>query len=392
MLNTPDANGETPTFDDALKQLKESIPNFISLRASTVNQFELENINGWDKAEDVPEKHKLLDPIQESVLNADGAVIIGNYIVMYLDLDLVVSFDKRESQIYSYVREIPQTARVSHIAAAKWIGDIDMLKVMTFSVPSQTGVIIGTGGGQVTLGDKFSFIVSPEIRKNPCDPFKVTLRSFAVQRNNNIMVSVSGNYNINWGDGTSNSGSIVLGNSNSLDHTYATAGTYHPTIVVTAIGSDGQIETLTPSLPSIDAGTGDCFHRTDRSKTKDPVYSSDGNAYIKAYALFRSGLANNIQAETEYYQKNSAGKFKNVKNGSGKQISAKIYGGISFNSSCENMSQKEASELKQNKSSVRGIERYSLFSPIFMYTLYSNHYAYYGNEKIEVNLEIPNCR
>lgn len=39
-----------------------------------MGEFELENINGWDNEDDIPEKHKLVDPLLESTLNEYGVV------------------------------------------------------------------------------------------------------------------------------------------------------------------------------------------------------------------------------------------------------------------------------------------------------------------------------
>ncbi|MNW09083.1 hypothetical protein D3C71_2059940 [compost metagenome] len=55
------------------------------------------------------------------------------------------------------------------------------------------------------------------------------------------------------------------------------------------------------------------------------------------------------------------------------------------------MNDKDLSESKNNKSSVTALERYGMFTPIFMQQMNSYHYAYYGNEKIELTLDLPNC-
>lgn len=395
LMNSPDDNGETPTFDEALKQLEESIPNFLSLRAKNVDQFEMENINGWDKEGDIPEKHKLVDPLLESTLNEYGAVTIGDEIIMYLNKDLTATIRKSETSTYSHLIEMPENVKGNGYTAAKWVGNINTLAKINFDVPSLSGLVIGSiNGGNVTLGQDFSYNINPKIEINPCNTMQVTLNRFNVIRNpNNLAVLVSGIFTINWGDGTSDNGFIAAGGSqSSINHTYANPGTYHPTLIASVTGSDGKAEVLPYNFNSLQITGGlKCNASTLKDKNQKK-YSSNGQAYINCRILFRStNMANNIQAETEFYQRNSSGKWKNVKTGSGKEIYARVWGGISFSNKCSGMNDKDLSESKNNKSSVTALERYGMFTPIFMQQMNSYHYAYYGNEKIELTLDLPNC-
>lgn len=394
LTNTPDANGETPTFDDALKQLEESIPNFLSLRAKNVNQFELENINGWDKAEDVPEKHKLSDPLLESALNVYGAVIIGNNIVMHLGADFTATIRKSETAIYSQLIEMPEAAKVDEVSAAKWVGNIDALGKIKFGIPSKSRLIIGSAdGSNVTLGQWFSYMVNPRIEKDKCNPMAASLRPFTIVRNpNNLSVLVSGVYTINWGDGTSDNGYIVAGGSqNPISHTYASTGTYYPTLTASVTSTDGKAEVLPYAFDKyIVDGQGSCIDNTYREQRNQKQYSSDGNAYINCTLFFRSGLSNNFYAETEFYKK-SGNRFRNVRTGNGKEICAKVFGTIATNSDCANAGSVDEEDKKNNRSSVKEIQRYTIFTPISTKNLRSDHYAFYNNEKIELSLEIPYC-
>jgi hypothetical protein len=396
LMNSPDDNGETPTFDEALNQLEDNIPNFISLRAKNVNQFELENINGWDNEDDIPEKHKLVDPLLESSLNEYGAVTIGNEIIMYLNKDLTATIGKSEVAIYGLLIEMPESVKGNGYTAAKWVGNINTLAKINFEIPSLSGLVIGSiNGGNVTLGQNFSYNINPKIEINPCNTMQVTLNRFSVIRNpNNIAVLVSGIFTVNWGDGTSENGYIAAGGSqSSINHTYANPGTYHPTLIASVTGSDGQAEVLPYNFNSLEIYGGlKCNAKTLKDKNQKK-YSSNGQAYINCRILFRSTkMANNIQAETEFYQKNSNGKWKNVKTGSGKEIYARVWGGISFSNKCSDMNDKDLSESKTNKSSVTALERYGMSNPIYMQQMNSYHHAYYGNEKIELTLDLPNCQ
>ncbi|GEM_PF-2061879 len=155
MTTTPDANGDTPTLDEALGQLEQGISNFTSFRSLNVEKFEMGNINGWDKESDIPEKHKLGDPILESCLNQYGAVIIGEEIVFHANRDLILTFSKAEmNNIYYSLIEMPENVRENSSSISRWISNIDISKIKAIHVSEGGGVSLGD---PIPLGNYFGF-------------------------------------------------------------------------------------------------------------------------------------------------------------------------------------------------------------------------------------------
>ncbi|GEM_PF-2275779 len=220
-----------------------------------------------------------------------------------------------------------------------------------------------------------------------------TLKEFFVGKIGDWNAVVYANFTINWGDGTSTTDVAPSGASIELHHTYSAPGNYHPVLTVHC-SHQTLNETISTGFPTVAATNtvDDCSSKTDKEKNIKK-YSADGKAYINCRIIFRSKfLANNIQSETEFYKKNNNGKWKNEKTGSGRAISTRVYGYVGETNQCQNMVFEDQSEFNTNKKSAFAVKRWGMMSDLkSIKELNSNHYAYYGSEKIELNLKLSSC-
>jgi len=93
---------DTLLEDEKLANIEMLLP-YTSLRSVLLSKFEVANEIGWERVEDIPDFHHVKDKTQQSVLNAQGEIIIGaEYICQSEKFDYVRIKNYTLSKIENY--------------------------------------------------------------------------------------------------------------------------------------------------------------------------------------------------------------------------------------------------------------------------------------------------
>lgn len=396
------------TVDDLLLAFETAnYKNFSSFRDVSVKNFATLNATGWDRIDEAIEEHPYMDIYFESTLNQKGAVVIGDSIYIHPNQDGIIGFPKEKMDVYSFFNEMPGTQRNSTENVINWVRNVnpEILKGVSIFTPSQLTRTQGTKIPGVPLMEELSDIanISYDItQKDPCDPYTWTAYIFLSIAQKYNYYWLIGRTTIYWGDGTSevfrDSVNHRDWHSGTKKHTYQ-PGTYHPYAFIelaltdnVGIGFSDESHTKQLGTIVVDNTLGGYCHSGSLTQDIKTVTSSDGKAEMRCKILGKSGgWANNIQAETEYWKKNSNGKWKKEKTDKYKRIFAKIEGRLSFGN-CGDWVDKSKEELNTNKSSAFAVDRYGYKNRIKFNFVKSYHYLYHGNEKLELTQILPLCQ
>jgi len=398
--NAADTN-KLSTDEILLAYEQANFSNFVSFRSEAVRTFDILNNVGWDKFEDIVNEHPFIDRLFESSLNKDKSVIIGDSIFMYLNVDAVVGFPKNRMDHYSFMATIPKANQTNASSIGEWVlkNKPGIFTELLILAPSESGRVIGTDPGYTPQADGL-IKTREEILQPGCDPlaWKVNVSIINVKKG-----VYSAKSTIYWGDGDSTvNNNIDLLTKFERDHVYPAMGTYHPYIkyyillgdYISGVGSIiyGHEEIIVPFSPITitNSLTGYCYKETMKEKNQVAT-SADGKAKINCRIMGRSSYwANNIQAETEFWKKNSNNKWKKEKTGPYRKTYAKVMSNLSFDE-CGQWQYKEKSNENTNDKSITAVDRYGKRNPVMFNYIKSYHFAYYGGEQLKLNIELPMC-
>lgn len=404
----PDDDSTTSIEDLIMAFEKARLSEFTSFRSKAVVDFEALNEIGWDKFEEVAEEHPFVDRYFESTLNQNRAVIIGDSINIYENLDVVVAFPKNELELYYTFLELPNSRRTTKEDIKEWVRSFnpEILTKVSILSPSEIGRLTNPGGsggtGPVAVTQSENINIEHSIIQATCDPFSFKASIIIGKTKHSNHLRLGGATTIYWGDGTSTELREPAYNtpipSGIKSHLYQNAGTYHPYAVINTYFTDNvgipfSLETNTIYFGEVIVdGTLNSYCEDETMKEKNQTVSSaDGKAKIKCKLIGRSsGWANNIQAETEFWKKKNNGKWSKEKTDKYKRIYAKVMGRLSL-TVCGEWEDKSKEDVETNKKSAFAIDRYGYGSSVLFNSVKSRHYAYYGNEMLELNLELPKC-
>ncbi len=227
------------TSQDSILHAIEIGIGFNSLRQKTYEEFEAENVNGWDNIEVIPERCWINDITIQSTLNEYEEVKIGNDIISYFDLNR--KFNISDWGILQNIRDFKASGNMD-IHSIFEDGQIvqsgikinDIVQVGNLSISDA----LDCASGDVRAASKGTsddlIHVFGSSRGEDCANRKVILDGYYLL-DPSTQARVQAQYSVNWGDG---SGYHSIGTLSTLStsYIYASASTYIVTVRAT-VGS-----------------------------------------------------------------------------------------------------------------------------------------------------------
>jgi len=100
VINIASKDQISKSQDDLLEDVEGAI-GFLSLRKVTEDDFQKLNQFGWNKLENIPERHFIPDLITKSYLNTECVVIVGDKLMRYVNENYLVTVSTSNSKVIS---------------------------------------------------------------------------------------------------------------------------------------------------------------------------------------------------------------------------------------------------------------------------------------------------